>query len=224
MTLPTSYSWFSIGKVLRIPYEAPQGRRVNAIGAYFSHGPRAGHFDFETYASLPKSQARKPRKTPQERAAAQGLTLAEGGPIDSERFLTFVWRLAGRPAPSAENWKRDIPLYIVADNYSVHTSTPVAEAIPALEAANVFFFYLPSYSPELSEIEPIWNAVKHHEMPVRSHSQVKDLKSAVEVALTKKAETLQAAQRETTKELRNAPSGGINCCCLLHCPMTQFTQ
>jgi len=204
MTLPTSYSWFSIGKVLRIPYEAPQGRRVNAIGAYFSHGPRAGHFDFETYASLPKSQARKPRKTPQERAAAQGLPLAEVGPIDSERFLTFVWRLAGRPAPSAENWKRDIPLYIVADNYSVHTSTPVAEAIPALEAANVFFFYLPSYSPELSEIEPIWNAVKHHEMPVRSHSQVKDLKSAVEVALTKKAETLQATQRETTKELRMA--------------------
>lgn len=204
MTLPTSYSWFSIGKVLRIPYEAPQGRRVNAIGAYFSQGPRAGHFDFETYASLPKSQAKKPRKTAQELAAAHGLTLAEVGPIDSERFLAFVWRLAGRPVLPAANWKRGLPLYIVQDNYSVHTSAPVAEAIPALEAANVFFFYLPAYSPELSEIEPIWNAVKHHEMPVRSHAQVKDLKSAVEGALTRKAETLQAAHQETTQELRRA--------------------
>ncbi len=90
------------------------------------------------------------------------------------------------------------------DNYSVHTGQPVQEAIPALEAANVFFFYLPSYRPEMSEIEPIWNAIKHHEMPVRSHSQVKDLKSAVDAALTKKAEALQAAQQETTKELRKA--------------------
>jgi magnesium-transporting ATPase (P-type) len=77
------------------------------------------------------------------------------------------------------------------------------EAIPALEAANVFF-YLPAYSPELSEIEPIWNAIKHHEIPVRSHAQVKDLKCAVDGALTAKAEALLAAQQQTTKELRAA--------------------
>ena len=74
MTLPTCYSWFPIGKVLRIPYEAPQGRRVNAIGAYFSHGRLAGKFVFETYASLPKSRAKKQRKTPEQIAAAHGLT------------------------------------------------------------------------------------------------------------------------------------------------------
>lgn len=204
MTLPTCYSWFPIGKVLRIPYEAPQGRRVNAIGAYFSQGPMAGRFAFETYASLPKSRAKKQRKTPEQIAAAQDLTTAEVGPIDSVRFLAFVWRVAGRPEISPTDWKRERPLYIVLDNYSVHTGQPVQEAIPALEAANVFFFYLPSYRPEMSEIEPIWNAIKHHEMPVRSHSQVKDLKSAVDAALTKKAEALQAAQQETTKELRKA--------------------
>ena len=32
--------------MLRIAYEAPQGRRVNAIGAYFTHGPIAGRFCF----------------------------------------------------------------------------------------------------------------------------------------------------------------------------------
>lgn len=204
MTLPTCYSWFLIGKVLRIPYEAPQGRRVNAIGAYGSHGPQAGRFLFETYASLPKSKAKQPRKTKEQIAADHGLTPAEVGPIDSERFLAFVWRMAGRPAIHAEDWKRERPLYIVLDNYSVHTSQTVQEAIPLLEAADVFFFYLPSYSPQLSEIEPIWNAVKHHEMPVRSHQKVKDLKSAVDEALTRKAQAQSTAQQETTKELRRA--------------------
>lgn len=204
MTLPTCYSWFPIGEVLRIPYEAPQGRRVNALGAYFSHGPRAGHFLFETYAALPKSRAKKPRKPPEQVAADHGLTLEEVGPIDSVRFLAFVWRVAGRPAVYTTDWKRERPLWIVLDNYSVHTGQAVAEAIPLLEAANVFFFYLPSYSPELSEIEPIWHAVKHHEIPVRSHSQVKDLKAAVDTALTKKAKDLLAAQQETTNQLRAA--------------------
>jgi hypothetical protein len=204
MTLPTCYSWFPIGKVLRIPYEAPQGRRVNAIGAYFSHGPKAGRFLFETYAALPKSKAKKPRKIPEQIAADQGLTTAEVGPIDSGRFLAFVWRVAGRPALYAEGWKRERPLFLVLDNYSVHTGQAVQEALPLLEAANVFFFYLPSYSPELSEIEPIWNAVKHHEMPVRSHQKVKDLKIAVEEALTRKAEALSTAQQETTNQLRRA--------------------
>jgi hypothetical protein len=201
MTLPTCYSWYPIGEVLRIPYEAPQGRRVNAIGAYFAYGPLAGHFEFESYASLPKSRAKKQRKTLEEIAASHGLIPSEVGPIDTQRFLAFVWRIAGRRADAAPDWKRERPLYLVLDNYSVHVSQPIAAAKAELEEANVFFFYLPSYSPQLSEIEPIWNAVKHHEMPVRSHSKVKDLKAAVDVALTKKAEALLAAQQETTKVL-----------------------
>ena len=204
MTLPPCYSWTPIGRVLRIPYEAPQGRRINAIGGYFSHGPMTGRLLFSTYAGLPKNRAKKRRKSAEEIAAAHGLLPSEIGPIDSERFLAFVWRMAGRPEIYVEGWKRERPLYIVLDNYSVHTGQVVAEEIPVLEAANVFFFYLPSYCPELSEIEPIWNAVKHHEMPVRSYSQVKDLKSAVDEALTTRVITLQAAQQNTDKELRMA--------------------
>ncbi len=190
MTLPTCYSWFALGEVLRIAYEAPQGRRVNAIGAYFSHGPMAGRFLFETYASLPKSKAKKQRKAAEQIAAGHGLTAAEIGPIGSERFLSFVWRVAGHAENDAEHWKRERPLYLVLDNYSVHTGQAVQGSVAALEAANVFLFYLPSYSPELSEIEPIWHAVKHHGIPVRSHRKVKDLKSAVDDALTKKANAL----------------------------------
>ena len=54
-----------------LAYEAPQGRRVNAIGAYCSHGPMAGEFHFETYARLPERRTKKgnpPRKTLAERS------------------------------------------------------------------------------------------------------------------------------------------------------------
>lgn len=198
MTLPPSYSWSPVGQPLCIPYEAPQGRRVNAIGGYFSHGPQAGTFQYAVYASLPKSKSKKQRKTPEEVAAAYGLTVAEVGPIDSARFLAFLWQLAGRPPVSAEDWKRERPLVIVLDNYSVHKSQQVQEALPALEGADIWLEYLPSYCPELSDIEPIWQAVKHHEMQERSQTEVKAMKQAVEDALARKAEALKSSRTETT--------------------------
>jgi hypothetical protein len=198
MTLPPSYSWSPVGQPLLVPYEAPQGRRVNAIGGYFSHGPKAGTFQYAVYASLPQSKSKKQRKTPEEAAASYGLTLEEVGPIDSARFLAFVWRLAGRPPVYAEGWKRERPLVIVLDNYSVHKSQPVQEALPALEAADVWLCYLPSYCPELSDIEPIWQAVKHHEMQERSQTHIKAMKQAVEQALSRKAEALKSSKPETT--------------------------
>lgn len=198
MTLPTGCSWSPVGEALRVPYEAPQGRRVNALGAYCSHGPDAGRFTFATFASVPKQAGKAPRKTPAEVAAAHGLPTECLGPIDSARFLTFVWQLAGRPAPDAEGWRRGRPLWVVLDNYSVHKSRAVKEALPHLGAANVFLFYLPAYSPELSEIEPIWRSVKGHGMPYRSHTVLGQMKRAVEDALSDKARQLREGQTETT--------------------------
>jgi hypothetical protein len=99
-----------------VPYQAPHGRRVNAIGASFTHGPEAGRFDQQTWAVLPKSRAKQPRKTPQERAAAHGLTVEEGGPIDAERVVTFLGQVAGRPAEAASEWQRERPLMVALDN------------------------------------------------------------------------------------------------------------
>jgi len=100
MTLPPSYSWFPRGARLRIPYEAAQGRRVNAIGAYVTHGPRAGHLEYQTWAALPKSRAKTRRTSPEERAAAQGLQVDDVGPIDAERFVAFIWQVARAPPGS----------------------------------------------------------------------------------------------------------------------------
>jgi hypothetical protein len=193
MTLPTSYSWFVQGQRLRVAYESPQGRRVNAIGAYFTHGPQTGRLEHASWAALPASRAKTQRKTPAQRAASHGLCLEETGPIDATRLLAFVWQVAGRPPHAPVNWKRERPLMMVLDNYSVHHSQLVQDARATLEAADIFLVYLAAYTPELSAIEPVWNDVKAHHMPVRSFERVAPLKQAVDAALARKAQQLQKA-------------------------------
>jgi putative transposase len=204
LTLPTTYSWCPQGQRLRVPYQAPQGRRVNVLGAYFTHGPQAGRLESQSWAVLPKSRARKPRTTPEERAAAHGLTATEVGPIDAERLVAFLWHLAGRPAEAATDWRRARPLVIALDNYSVHTSQSVVAAQPQLAAANVTRIDLARYCPEQSGIEPIWNDIKQHQLPIRSYEQVADLKHAVDAALAHKAQLLQRAHAKPTNIHRRA--------------------
>ena len=196
-TLPTSYSWFPVGQRLKVAYEAPQERRVNALGVYFSQGPCAGRFLFETWAKLPKSRAKKPRKSLAEVAEQHGLTASEVGTINANCFIRFVWKVAGRGPQHPGPWKRERPLFVVVDNYSVHKSQPVQEEMAAWKAADVHLLYLPSYSPELSEMEPIWNDVKYHQMHQRSYSVLGELKRALDEALQRKADTLLAARTKT---------------------------
>jgi hypothetical protein len=204
LTLPTTYSWSITGERLRVPYQAPQGRRVNVIGAYGTHGPNAGHLVSRSWALLPTSRAKKPRTTPEERAAAHGLTVDEVGPIDAERLVAFLWQVAGRPAEAMPTWRRARPLVIALDNYSVHTSQTVLAAQPSLAAANVELVYLARYCPEQSGIEPIWNDVKQHHLPIRSFEEVADLKHAVDDALAHKAHLLQHAHTKPTNLHRRA--------------------
>jgi hypothetical protein len=201
MTLPPCRSWFPEGERLSVTYEASQGRRVHAIGAHFTHGPEAGRFEHQSWACLPKRHAKKRRKTAEQLAAAHGLRVEDIGPIDSERLLACIWRTAGRAPEAAGGWKRERPLMVVLDNYSVHKSQVVAEALVQVVAAEVHLVYLPSYSPELSRIEPDWNDIKQHHLPVRRYEQVVELKRAVDEALVRKAFQLQQAHAKTT-ELR----------------------
>jgi putative transposase len=198
MTLPPCRSWFPEGERLKVAYEAPQGRRVNAIGAHFTHGPEAGRFEAQRWAGLPTSRAKQQRQTAEQVAAAHGLREEQVGPIDSARVVAFIWRAAGRGSAAPAGWKRARPLMVVLDNYSVHKSQVVAEAVVQLEAADVHLVYLPAYSPELSRIEPDWNDIKQHQLPGRSFDQVAELKGAVDDALVRKAHQLQQAHAKTT--------------------------
>jgi DDE superfamily endonuclease len=198
MTLPTRYSWFLQGERLEIAYEAPQGRRVNVIGAHFTHGPEAGRLEYQRWAALPKRRAKQHRKSEEERAATHGLKAEEVGAIDAERVVSFLWQIAGRPTGADGTWKRARPLVIALDNYSVHRSEKVEEARVALAAAGGQLMYLARYSPAQSGIEPVWNDVKQHHLPVRSFERVADLKHAVDQALAQKAHQLKLAAAQTT--------------------------
>ena len=165
-TLPAGYSWAREGTRAVVPYEAPQGRRVNVIGALAPFGPA-------------------PRLVYESRT----------GKLDSAAFLRFLWQdVAGLPAvpdllPSG--YVRARPCVVVLDNYSVHRSKLVQAVQPALAAAGVRFYYLPPYSPEFNAIEPLWRHLKYEDMPIRSHTTAEALKAAVDDALDNHAAALQ---------------------------------
>ncbi len=190
LTQPTTTTWGPVGCPRYVPYEAPQGRRLNVIGGYFSHGPQQGEFQFACLASVPKQKRRADgsyRKTLAEVATEHGLTEVDLGAIDSDMFLAFIWQLAGRPVEAPAGWRRERPLHVVIDNYSVHRSERVQRERPRLAAANVEFIYLSPYSPELSRIEPQWKVAKYHELTCRSYGRLGELKTAVETALALRA-------------------------------------
>lgn len=198
MTLPPSYSWYPRGKALSIAYEASEGRRVNVIGAYFPHGLLAGKLCYRSTVALPKRARLAKRKTPEEVAREFGLQCDDVGSIDAARFIDFVWTTAGRPDIASSEWRRERPLMVVLDNYSVHKCQAVKDTLEAWERADIYLVYLPSYSPELSAIEPIWNDTKRNELTSRSYQRVCDLKQAVDDALLRKARRLEEARAKTT--------------------------
>lgn len=160
-TLPTGYSWGRLGHRLVVPYEAPQGRRVNVVGALAPYDPAGPRLRYQT-----------------RRKAA--------GRYDAAAHLAFVDRVAARPADGP----RARPCVVVLDNYSVHHAAEVKAAIPDLAAAGVRFCYLPPYSPELNPIEPVWRHVKHEDLPERSHPTDLARQAAVETALARRARKL----------------------------------
>ena len=167
-TLPTSYTWAREGIRPLVPDEAPQGRRVNVIGALATAGPASRL----VWASRRSGQGR----------------------LDSAAFLDFVCREVAQLPASWDalppGYVRPRPCTIVLDNSSVHRSTAVQVAAPALARAGVTFYFLPPYSPELSDIEPVWRHVKYTDLATRSFTDGVALHDAVDRALATRAATL----------------------------------
>jgi transposase len=155
-----------VGERKIVPYEAPEGRRVNVVGAFSPYDLAGPSLVFESW-----------RK--------------DQGKYDADAHLQFVHKVAGLPPVLPEGYCRGRPCVIVLDNYSVHHSQPVKDKMPALQAAGVRFFFLPPYSPEMNAIEPIWRQTKYQDLPERSHRTAKSLQTAVEEALTKRGRRLR---------------------------------
>ena len=140
-TLPTAYSWTLPGQRRRVAYEAPQGRRVNALAAY------------RPYGGPPRLEVFTAERT-----------------WDSYDLLGFLGALP---------WAK-VPRVVALDNASLHTSKLIRGARRRLAAAGIYLHYLPAYSPELNEIEPVFRQVKYQEIPVRSHTTRAGLREAIE--------------------------------------------
>ncbi len=172
-TLPTGYTWTRCGRRALVRYEAPQGRRVNVVGALAPYDPDGPRLVFE---SCRRDQGR----------------------YDGMAHLRFVREVVAQvPTPRPPGWQRARPCVVVLDNYSVHHSRVVTAAEPDLTASGVQFFFLPPYSPELNRIEPVWRHVKYEALPERSHLSAAALQAAVDDALTSEADRL----RQTKKDL-----------------------
>ena len=170
-TLPTGYSWGRLGRRLVVPYEAPQGRRVNAVGALAPYDPAGARLVFET------------------RRKAEGR-------YDAAAHLAFVRRVAGAGAAPVDAGPRPRPCVVVLDNHSVHHSQAVKDALPDLTADDIRFCYLPPYSPELNPIEPVWRQVKYQDIPERSHPTDAALQAAVDAALTDRARRIHESTHD----------------------------
>ena len=66
------------------------------------------------------------------------------------------------------------------DNAGLHTNRAIRGARRELARRGMYLYYLPPYSPELNEIEPVFRQVKDQEIPVRSHTTRAGLRDAVE--------------------------------------------
>lgn len=157
-TLPVSYTWARIGTRPLVPYEASQRRRLNVLGALAPLGPR-------------------PRLVPHSRTTS----------IDSAAFWQFVAQeVAGLPAPLEHlppDYRCARPCVVVLDHYSLHRAKAVRAVIPTLAQADVWFFFLPPYSPELHAIETLWDRVKYHDLQDRSYTELSNLQAAVDGVL-----------------------------------------
>jgi putative transposase len=79
----------------------------------------------------------------------------------------------------ASPWAK-VPRVVVPDNASPHTSKVVRAARRRPAAPGIYLHFLPPYSPELNEIEPVFRQVQSQEIPVRSHRTRSGLREAVE--------------------------------------------
>ena len=77
----------------------------------------------------------------------------------SELFIELCEEIASR----YRGWGT---VHLVVDNYGIHSSKKTREALDAL-GGKIVLHFLPGYSPEYNEIEPVWGVL--HDAITRCH-------------------------------------------------------
>ena len=89
----------------------------------------------------------------------------------SEHLLDFL----RHALPSGDG----LPRVVVMDNLSMHKSRRIRDAEAELDDLGIELHYLPSYSPELNDIERTFRKAKHEAMPRRMYPHQQALLAAV---------------------------------------------
>jgi len=61
-----------------------------------------------------------------------------------------------------------------------------------LRKQRIYLYYLPSYSPELNQIEPVFGGIKAHDLPERAYASYDALEEAVDLGFAQAEERLLA--------------------------------
>jgi putative transposase len=92
-----------------------------------------------------------------------------------------------------------VPRVVVLDNAGIHTSKQVKAERKALSREGIYLYFLPPYSPELNAIEPLFKQVKHHDIPIRSHTSKAELRTSVEDGFATRARYLRQQCNKTPR-------------------------
>jgi hypothetical protein len=87
---------------------------------------------------------------------------------DAEDLVAFLKALP---------WSK-VPRVVDLDNAGLHAKA-ARLARRELIGLGTYLYFLPAYSPEFNEIEPVFRQVKYQEMPVRSYTSRAELRTAV---------------------------------------------
>ncbi len=99
------------------------------------------------------------------------------GSFVGEQFLDLLRQLPRLPGK---------PHVIVVDNGRLHVSRIVKAALPALRQQRIYLYRLPPYSSaDLNLIEPIFGAIKHHDLVRRRYETLPDLEAAVDAGFSR---------------------------------------
>lgn len=95
---------------------------------------------------------------------------------------------------------RSKPTVVVLDNAPIHRSREIKDQHAAMVRSGLRLVSLPPYSPDMNPIEPVFGAIKSHEMPERTYLPRERLHEAVVKAFHAEARKLRRPRRGTKSE------------------------
>lgn len=90
--------------------------------------------------------------------------------MDSEMFMSLF---------DITKPKSKVPVYVVADNHSIHTSKITKKKKIEWENEGIFFYHISPHSPELNLIEGKWRILKHNSIRKRYFNNSNDLEATI---------------------------------------------